>query len=356
MVNKSDIIDSLYKIMCSSTTTAVDSTVENNDYFKRRVLGFRAEIEFEEFIKKYSHAKLIFLEGGQFISTKRSGFLGDKNKFMYTTIDTLDPKDYSEVYKLISQWDEVENLFYIKLNSEIWSTEDFEVAHTALKVDKKGNSKKVKNISLDKILAPTFEIYEYDKDLEVFTHSLDQSFLSITKFFPSKKNKSPKYDLRKRDQFDYLDHYDLETLIKIYATRYFVDNILIKINKNLIDLDGFVVSEDNLILVEVKEKSPAIPASVAKKEHKENWTYGWDSRRLLWYLYLQKKIQLSVLYNVRQIDDRKSRNFVQWDSLYIDEFLNGVSWSASRGGGGGENTLMAPYLFFRRLDDVLKDL
>ena len=135
-----------------------------------------------------------------------------------------------------------------------------------------------------------------------------------------------------------------------------MDNILIKINKNLIDLDGFVVSEDNLILVEVKEKSPAIPASEAKKYDEENWTYGWDSRRLLWYLYLQKKIQLSVLYNVRQIDDRKSRNFVQWDSLYIDEFLNGVSWSASRGGGGGENTLMAPYLFFRRLDDVLKDL
>ena len=179
MVNKSDIIDSLYKIMCSSTTTAVDSTVENNDYFKRRVLGFRAEIEFEEYIKKYSHAKLVFLEGGQFISTKRSGFLGDKNKFMYTTIDTLDPKDYSEVYKLISQWDEVENLFYIKLNSDIWSKEDFEVAHTVLTVDKKGNSKKVKNIFLDKILAPTFEIYEYDKNLEVFTHSLDQSFLSI---------------------------------------------------------------------------------------------------------------------------------------------------------------------------------
>ena len=144
MVNKSDIIESLYRIMCSSTTTAVDSNVENNDYFKRRVLGFRAEIEFEEYIKNYPHAKLAFLEGGQFISTKRSGLLDDKNKFMYTTIDTLDPDDYSKVYKLISQWDEVENLFYIKLNSQVWFTEDFEVAHTMLTTNKNGNSKKVK--------------------------------------------------------------------------------------------------------------------------------------------------------------------------------------------------------------------
>ena len=36
--------------MCTSTTTAIDNKVSNNDYF-RRVLGFKAEIEFEEELK-----------------------------------------------------------------------------------------------------------------------------------------------------------------------------------------------------------------------------------------------------------------------------------------------------------------
>ena len=51
-ITRDQIIDSLYKIMCTSTTTAIDNNVSNNDYFKRRVLGFKAEIEFEEELKK----------------------------------------------------------------------------------------------------------------------------------------------------------------------------------------------------------------------------------------------------------------------------------------------------------------
>jgi len=34
-INKNNIIDSLYKIMCTGTTTAIDSRVNNNDYFKK---------------------------------------------------------------------------------------------------------------------------------------------------------------------------------------------------------------------------------------------------------------------------------------------------------------------------------
>ena len=49
-VSKDNLIDSLYKVMCTGTHTATDSKVTNNDYFKRRVLGFRAEIEFEDAI------------------------------------------------------------------------------------------------------------------------------------------------------------------------------------------------------------------------------------------------------------------------------------------------------------------
>jgi hypothetical protein len=123
--------------------------------------------------------------------------------------------------------------------------------------------------------------------------------------------------------------------------------------RQIIDLDGFIIKNDKIMLVEIKEKSPIIgkdPVNLV------DWRYGWDSRRILWYLYILKKTKLSVLYNVRQIDNRIDRNFVQWDSIFIDDFLRGTSWSSSRGGGGGEDTLLAPYLFFHRLEDILTKL
>ena len=67
--------------MCSAITTAVDAKVANNDYFKRRILGFKAEIEFEKFINEKFEKKIEFLEGGQFISKKISGQKDDKNSF-----------------------------------------------------------------------------------------------------------------------------------------------------------------------------------------------------------------------------------------------------------------------------------
>ncbi len=354
MINIDNIVESLYKIMCSYTTTAVDAKVENNDYFKRRVLGFRAEIEFEEFVKTFP--KVNFLEGGQLISLKLSGLENEKNKFIYTTVDTVEPDVYIQIYSLMSNWDEVDKLFYVKLSDENWSEENFQVVTASKKTSKNGKEKKVRLETEDSILCPSFEFYEFNRNLKNFTKTHTQNFSCITNCLPAKQKKVTKFELRKRDQFNYLKEYKLEILLKIYAKRYFIDNVLSKFNKNLIDLDGFIQSGNDLVLVEIKEKSPAVPNIEGKKNDKKYWTYGWDSRRILWYLYLQKKITLSVLYNVRQIDNRSSRTFIQWDSLSIDDFLAGISWSASRGGGGGEDTLMAPYLYFKRLEDILAQL
>jgi len=123
--------------------------------------------------------------------------------------------------------------------------------------------------------------------------------------------------------------------------------------RQILDLDGFIVKNNKIILVEIKEKTP----NKNKKLNEEiYWQYGWDSRRLLWYLYLLKKINFTILYNVRQIEDREQRKFLQWDSIWIDDFLKGVSWSFSRGGGGGEDTLSAPYSYFKNLEKILEKL
>ena len=57
------VIDSLQKVLCTATSAASDANVENDDYFKRRVLGFKAAIEFEKVVTDFS-SELRFVEGG----------------------------------------------------------------------------------------------------------------------------------------------------------------------------------------------------------------------------------------------------------------------------------------------------
>jgi hypothetical protein len=333
------VIDSLQKVLCTATSTVSDSRVENNDYFKRRVLGFKAEIEFEKAVKDFSN-ELHFVEGGQFISKKISGAEDDKNTFFYTTIDYEVPNAYTSVYKRISQWDEVDEMLYIQVLEDDWTTEPFNITqHDGVK-------------ATTAILKPKFIFYQFDKTTFSFTKHLIQDFSLILQHFNEPARKPSLFKIRGDEQFRYFEQYDIRTLKKIYATRYFLDNIMRQAQgRQFIDLDGFILKNDKVILVEIKEKSP-----IEDGDSMAKWQYGWDTRRLLWYLYLLKKLDLSVLYNVRRVNNRTDRVFVQWDSLFIDDFLKGVSWSNSRGGGGGEDTLLAPYLYFKRLDKILETL
>jgi hypothetical protein len=340
MITSEKIIDSLQKLMCSAITTAVDAKVANNDYFKRRILGFKAEIEFEKFINEKFEKKIEFLEGGQFISKKISGQKDDKNSFIYTTIDNRDPEKYIEIYKQISEWNEVKNLYFIKLNENDWGEEPF--------IAKDNDKKEIKT----NILKPKFNFYIFQKDQ--FIISKVQDFKIILENFEKPERRPNIYKLRGDEKFKYFLEYENTTLKKIYATRYFLDHIMRQARgRQILDLDGFIIKNKKIILVEIKEKTPNKNKKLNEEIH---WQYGWDSRRLLWYLYLLKKINFTILYNVRQIEEREERKFLQWDSIWINDFLNGVSWSFSRSGGGGEDTLSAPYSYFKNLKTILEEI
>src|SRR3989344_9246016 len=339
-ISNENIVESLYKIMCSGTSTMADSRVENNDYFKRRVMGFKAEVAFEDLVKQYP--SVTFLEGGQFISKRLSGVSEDRNLFLYTTVSSDDPDLYKEVYETVSSWAEVGDLFFIKIKNNDWGEEAF-----------KTRVERGSEIKDDEILKPKYTFFLYDKKSRTFKKHPIQDFGCILNHFNGHTRTPNLYHLRKREQFEYFKNYDIDVLKKIYGNRYFLDVILRQAQgRQIIDLDGFLKTNVKLIMVEIKEKSP-----IKNDEgDQETWQYGWDSRRILWYLYLFKKVGLNILYNVRQIRNRNDREFVQWDSISIDDFLKGTSWSSSRGGGGGEDTLLAPYTFFTRLENMLESI
>ncbi|MEI8129981.1 MAG: hypothetical protein WCG55_00565 [bacterium] len=341
-----EIIESLYKAMCSATSTVSDAKRTNNSYFKRRVLGFKAEIEFSKFIEGYKD--IHFFEGGNFISRKLSGKVSDKNKFIYVTLAKNESEDFKEIYSVISQWDEVENLFYIKIDNNSWS-------QTGFATRKKLRNGKSKDIE-DSILVPKYTFYRFNKNIGSFDMCEIQNFDCILSWFSKPTRKSSLFPLRKKDQFEYFSDYDASVLKNIYANRYFLDVILRQASgRQIIDLDGFLKVNGRYFVVEVKEKDP-IRKKGKKVDDINNWQFGWDSRRILWYLYLKVKLNLPVLYNIREISNQEERTFVQWDSIFIDDFLKGTSWSNSRSGGGGGDTVLAPHSFFRRLSDVLNEL
>ena len=332
---KKKIIDSFRKVYSTATTTAGDPKIPDNDYFKRRLKGFKAESEFQKYIKEINK-NIDFFEGGQFISKKiEKDRIKEKNEFIYTTFDTIEVEKYIKIYSQISKWESVTHCYYIKILLDNWINKDFLVA---------GN----KN---DNILEPQFEYYLFDKKKLKFTKLDTNNFNIILNHFDKAERSPNKFKLREPKKFEFLYEYELDELKKIYSTRYFMDHISRFVKKNLIDFDGFVVKNEKMLLVEIKEKFP----DKGKKgtDDQKKWIYGWDTRRLIWYNYISQKLDLEVLYAIKQVVSKKNRMFLQWDYILLSEFLKGVSWSFSTGGGGNEDTLSVPYLHFRRLDSFL---
>ena len=112
----------------------------------------------------------------------------------------------------------------------------------------------------------------------------------------------------------------------------------------MIDFDGIIERTDQFWLVESKEKD-------AGGNEGEPY-FGWDSRRLAWYLYLQNCCGLKTLYIIRQVNNQEERRFVDWKYITLDDFAVSASWLSERGGGGGSGTITAPLTAFNRLNDL----
>ena len=168
------VIDSLYMVMCTNTTTAIDNKVKNNDYFKRRVLGFKAEIEFEEEIKNTDFS---FRKGGTFLSPQLDGSKDMKNKFAYITIDSLKAIEYTNIYSEIAAWDEVQILYYAQIKLEEWTEkEGYEVR------EKQGGREDEKQI-----VKPEYKLYKFDTGKKRFIESNDNNFSNIFKISNTKR-------------------------------------------------------------------------------------------------------------------------------------------------------------------------
>ncbi len=288
-------------------------------FYKARALGFRNELEFERAVKDRES-----LDAGQFLFSKK-GVTGQKNKIAYVTVSTDGPEKYGGFYDIIGRMPEVERMFFIQ-------TEDMD-RWTETQIPIKDGIKRV----MTTVSKPSFLPFEYDGGAwRGISLDLIKDLFDFSKIRACQRKDS--------EFFRYLNEYEMGEIAKIYCNRFFLDVTLIGRKKGMIDFDHILKIDGSYAVVETKEKTPMT----------DPMSFGWDSRRFSWYMYLRHATGLDCAYVIREVADITDRDFVGWKAISLDDFCSHASWLAERQGGGGGGTISAPYEAFGDLGTIFK--
>ena len=300
--------------------TILTVTIANNRFYLARMLGCRSELELRDFfIKK----KKTLLDGGQFIFMPRENL---KHRLLYITITKDEKENYIEFYKNISKIPIVSQLFFITYSSsKHWKDCNFNA-----RIDGK-----IVNI---KIPQPNFTVYGFKNG------KFEKSRIEKIVDNFEKKN-SLSFGRQKENKLSYLSKYAIDSVESVYSNRFFLDVILREYRKGMIDFDGILKKDENYLLLESKEKDAG--------GNEGDKYFGWDSRRLPWYLYIKNVSGLETFYVIREVDNQTDRNFVDWRCISLNDFSESASWLSESGGGGNVGTITCPVGAFKSLKELL---
>jgi len=315
-VTSQRLVDDLYKILTSS--------IANTRFFNARSKGFRAELEYTQKIKNEGKE---FLDAGQFVVSTKEQDQSPENYLFYMTVSADDKSRYIDFYKVLSQLPEIKNLFFIEVGGTTsWSTRKI--------TTKDGGT--MDNIEID-ILAPSFTVYRFDNGK--WTSS---NFDEIKSMLVS--SNTERIAKNKDNHLSYLLNFGNDELINVYCNRYVLDVELGGYNKGMMDFDLIVLEDGKFVAIETKEKDPIGKRDFPTDESK--WAFGWDSRRIGWYMHLKMELDLDTRYVIREVNNQTERRFEKWKKIDMDRFRRCASWLSERAGGGGGGTISAPYNAF----------
>src|SRR3990167_4004145 len=159
------------------------------------------------------------------------------------------------------------------------------------------------------------------------------------------KKNSLSFGRQKENKLSYLSKYAIDSVESVYSNRFFLDVILREYRKGMIDFDGILKKDENYLLLESKEKDAG--------GNEGDKYFGWDSRRLPWYLYIKNVSGLETFYVIREVDNQTDRNFVDWRCISLNDFSESASWLSESGGGGNVGTITCPVGAFKSLKELL---
>jgi len=226
VLEKKEILGYLDKVLYSN--------FNKESSYKRWCRGFGPELDLKEKLENdfgFEH-----LPTGWFL------YYGDDENFCtYCTISTQKTTDekIKNIYNRISQY--TKKLFYIEYS---FVMKDSGFRKYVVK-DKEGKKVKVDIPKLD------IDIYQF-KDGEFRLSNLD----ALTDKMNKKKNSYCKHKGTGKE-LEYLEKYDFDTIVDIYAQRYLIDVILRDCKGYSCDLDHIGLMNGELSIIESKSKDPA---------------------------------------------------------------------------------------------------
>jgi len=306
----------------------IASSIRIPHSYLRRARGFISELKFKQ---KCEKEKIDYLDGGWIFF--KGGRLTEEKQAIYTTTTSDSPDRYVGFYDEFSKCPLIKRLFFFKIiPAEKWG-----------KVKIKAN----KHEELE-IPEPLFEIYEFKN--KKFVSSKLNDFID---FFP--KIKEPLFyriDTKDIKLLEYLDEFSDKELNELHCSRFIVDYLLKGRDIGYsMDFDGIIIEDKKYYVVETKEKDPG--PSDRDKVPKELWFFGWDTLRMVWYLYLIKTTNLNCYNAIMEINNQKDRKLVAWKRCELLKLCRSINYSSTVAGGvgmgpGKGSTTIAPYSAFEK--------
>ena len=317
-VSKEDIVKYLHWLLASS--------IRIPHSYERRSRGFISELKFKQ---KCEKDKTNYLDGGWIFF--RGGSLDEEKETVYVTTTFDNPSRYSDFYGKLSNCPIIKKLFFLKIEpTEKWD-----------KVKIKAN----KQPELE-IPRPLFEVFEFKNNQ--FTKS---DLADLLDFFPIiKEPLFYRIETKNISLLEYLNDFSEGELIGLYCVRFIID-FLMK-GRDLgygMDFDGIIIEDEKYFVVETKEKDPG--PSNRNEVDKSEWFFGWDTLRMLWYMYLIKTTDINCYNVILEINNQRERKFVAWKRCELLKLCRSINYGSTRTGGVGMgttrgSTTIAPYSVF----------
>jgi len=324
---KDQLINDLYLLLTTERSS-------DNRFYYNKSVSFGSEHEFSNICKGKN---LEILDGGMFLFRRKPEYYA-----IYVTISSQDKNDYSLFYNQLLKADR-KNLRHVYFGQIKEWKEDapFTVnSGPELKLDisepKKcpatnpEDRKKQKKEEV-RISTPEIEFFEYDGN--------SWNSITIDKIRAHFDTSSTQVAARKQSFLGYLNKYPEDYLKDLYCNRFFWTIQLAGVSKGMSDIDMIVLNGENYELVEVKNKTPVFDKKYPNDL--KHARFGWDFRRIAWYLYLKQKTGLNIQYAVARIDNRIDRNILNWKFMPIDHWCLCAEW-----GSDMQGNQMAPYTEF----------
>jgi len=313
-LSKAEIITGLYQILTSK--------IAANRFYNARCRGFRSELELP---LKAREIGWDLLDGGMCFFTRQNWPANKDNSIVYVTVSADDAQRYVGFYQNLSRLSVLDSAYFIEIGArDSW---------TVINIPVKNENQERVDLQIPQ---PVFTVKKFVNG--AFQHS---SIAAIITHFPAITGNGIVCRCKSRDGLNYIEQYPVNDLAKAYSNRFFLAITLGRVSKGMIDFDGILNENGNFSLIETKEKDPIQPS-----DNRDNWLFGWDSRRISWYLYLKNEIGLDAHYVVREVNNQTDRVLVAWKKISLEQFCKSASWLSEHSGGGGSGTITAPYLRF----------